>query len=458
MPQIYRRHSEYLPRPPLEPRRRSTIAPRPQVTDADESIVLSDLVRTGEASRLRRRGAMRLDHGAPRPILNPPVLPVSPTSPPSRPILLVPTRPSTPPSFTADPIDNEDYSYNGLNWREWQSDFPAASGATTMIAEEGNRDSEHDDPDEGYVLTCGGAIPDERDIRPFEPSILPVPPSKAASSSTSRPRTTNRTNGCGAVVHMRAFPQRPRSVWVGKEEATEVVVGMDAAYFDRNVVAKMQRSACGCIREGVGCSVCGNTLGTRYLPCQAASDGIFSRNNPSFRPSRPTCPSGRSYWQPRSAPRNRPTPGSSYSSSTRSSAGAFYVYTFFADHVTSSPLCNDMPATQDEPSLRPDMIPPPLNSRPTSPWYGYTRTASPRPMSPYFAPAFQTSELPSVPPPLSLSIPPSNPLVTSNARPERIDGELGIQLDADGVLVESDDLMEPGSPDKAPNEPFWLGR
>lgn len=46
-----------------------------QVTDADDSIVLSE-VRTGEASRLRRRGAMRLDHGLPaaeRPFsFNPP--------------------------------------------------------------------------------------------------------------------------------------------------------------------------------------------------------------------------------------------------------------------------------------------------------------------------------------------------------------------------------------------------
>ena len=31
-------------------------------SDADDEIVLSDLVRTGEASRLRRRSAMRIDH------------------------------------------------------------------------------------------------------------------------------------------------------------------------------------------------------------------------------------------------------------------------------------------------------------------------------------------------------------------------------------------------------------
>jgi hypothetical protein len=52
---------------PIQFRTRSTNGhsqpqPQPQMTDADDSIVLSDLVRTGEASRLRRRGAMRLDH------------------------------------------------------------------------------------------------------------------------------------------------------------------------------------------------------------------------------------------------------------------------------------------------------------------------------------------------------------------------------------------------------------
>ncbi|KAL0569162.1 hypothetical protein V5O48_012808, partial [Marasmius crinis-equi] len=36
--------------------------PPPELQDADDSIVLSDLVRTGEASRLRRRGAIRSNH------------------------------------------------------------------------------------------------------------------------------------------------------------------------------------------------------------------------------------------------------------------------------------------------------------------------------------------------------------------------------------------------------------
>jgi hypothetical protein len=73
MPQIYNR----TPTPPtVTERHRSSsvssasssssslsLSDTPRPTNVDDSIVLSDLVRTGEASRLRRRGAMRLDHG-----------------------------------------------------------------------------------------------------------------------------------------------------------------------------------------------------------------------------------------------------------------------------------------------------------------------------------------------------------------------------------------------------------
>jgi hypothetical protein len=61
MPQIYSRN---------EPRTRTLSSASSASTstslepiNADDSIVLSDLIRSGEASRLRRRGAMRIDHG-----------------------------------------------------------------------------------------------------------------------------------------------------------------------------------------------------------------------------------------------------------------------------------------------------------------------------------------------------------------------------------------------------------
>ena len=75
----------------------------------------------------------------------------------------------------------------------------------------------------------------------------------------------------------------------------------------------------------------GNTLGTRYLPCQAASEGIFSHSSCNHTPAaRPLGPSGPQYW------RNARAPSTSSASNTR--ASNFYVYTFFADHVTSSQI------------------------------------------------------------------------------------------------------------------------
>lgn len=54
---------------------------------------------------------------------------------------------------------------------------------------------------------------------------------------------------------MHAAPRKRLGVWTAKNEATGAVVGLDPGYFDRTAVAKIVRSACGCVREGVGCAV-----------------------------------------------------------------------------------------------------------------------------------------------------------------------------------------------------------
>src|SRR3954447_15364031 len=63
MPIIYHNRSSSNSSDSMSSSASSADLTSPTVTDADDSIVLSDLVRTGEASRLRRRGAMRLEHG-----------------------------------------------------------------------------------------------------------------------------------------------------------------------------------------------------------------------------------------------------------------------------------------------------------------------------------------------------------------------------------------------------------
>ena len=284
MPQVYRRHSEHNPRPSLVPRRRSSMVPAgPQPTEADDSIVLADLVRTGEASRLRRRGAMRLDHnpggGATRAPPPPPLPPPSNTNgaagpssyaPPVRPIIIEPSRTPSP-----EPGADE-YTYTaGPVWRDWeggggrplplplQGPGRAAEGVQAVeILSETNQAGQ------AYVLYCGGEDAccedddEEEPPRRFEPSLFPAysAPSSSispcpSSSSRAQGKAARKTNGCGALVHARAYPQRPRGVWMAKEDAAETVVGLDPAYCDHPAMDKMLKSACGCIREGIGCSV-----------------------------------------------------------------------------------------------------------------------------------------------------------------------------------------------------------
>ncbi|KZT06453.1 uncharacterized protein LAESUDRAFT_812728 [Laetiporus sulphureus 93-53] len=490
MPQVYRRRSEYVQRPPPAPRRRSILTPQP--VDADDSIVLSDLVRTGEASRLRRRGALRLDHGqgdAVRAALT------VPSSAPSggttawaiNPPTLMPSAQIANSPWVEVSADEE--FFGGLEWREWSTEEGggAANGGSAGVDETSREPALEEDDEEGYMLFCGGISQDDPEVShgpysPFKPSPLPVP---STSSSPSVCGGNRRTNGCGAIVHMRAFPQRSRGVWVGKAEATESVVGLESSYFERSVVARMMQSACGCLREGIGCAVCGNPLGTRYLPCQAASEGIFS--NRSTRPARdtlPRYPSGPQYWRCRTSPRRSPESPTS----TRPSSN-FYVYTFFADHVSSSPPCA-FPEQPKEGEVYPN-VQLPYSSRPATPpqppsSYGYRYSASPQPISQYrllppeeaVAPSTSILESTIVPPypssnpprtPTRRTMPVSEPELYFSEDTGRLveprpvilgrDAPVGMQLDPDGVLIDADSSEEPNSPDKTgPEGMIWTGR
>ena len=81
--------------------------------------------------------------------------------------------------------------------------------------------------------------------------------------------------------------------------------------------------------------ISGNTLGTRYKPCQTAADGLFSLHHIS---QVPICPQGPRYWHGRA-------------SATSSSTSPSYIYTFFASNVTRA---SQSPAPR---------VPPPSSSR-----------------------------------------------------------------------------------------------
>jgi hypothetical protein len=254
MPVLYRQRAQSTSfEPPTPPRSHSIPVP----TDADDSIVLSDLVRQGEASRLRRRGAMRLEHG----LMNP--QPTAPTPDSTEnPVSVVvgsPTWESEP-----EPDDGPVFARNTNVERDrgYRVTYGSISGRVR-----GRADACEDGDEFGYTLFCGGEeLEEDMDVdeheshwstSPYEPSPLPLyPPAQsctAASSSRPRPRPVS---GCGALLHMHASPRRRLGVWTAKNEASSgAVVGLDASYFDRAAVAKIVRSACGCIRDGVGCAV-----------------------------------------------------------------------------------------------------------------------------------------------------------------------------------------------------------
>jgi hypothetical protein len=234
-------------------------------TDADDSIVLSDLVRTGEASRLRRRGAMRLDHGFGGQA-NPPRV-FSPT------VIVVGS-----PTWESDPEESQ--GGPGFS-RERVPRYTRGQPRARRAADECNLDAT-------YTLFCGGdesGSEDDFDSQPcmaYEPSVLPLysPSSSASSSKIRYPRKPKRSNGCGAILHMSAAPRQRQGNWSAKGNASSAVVSLDECYFDKETASKITRSRCGCIREGVGCAVW-------YVTIFSCNDVILTSNSLAVTPWAP---------------------------------------------------------------------------------------------------------------------------------------------------------------------------
>ena len=232
--------------------------------DADDSIVLSDLVRTGEASRLRRRGAMRLDRNSMQPVRRPGIF------------------------FEDSDSDDENRPYSFAygeildrrhrSFTSHQHQYPSYS---SLVAEP---DVNDDSPP--YILVCGAkvvdSVPQQKPCAPFEPSIFPVMPGEQASGSRS-PSPPPSTNGCGTVIHFHgACPQAQATTktFTARSRTTDIVVPLEAEYFSNQVAKTFETSPCGCVQEGIGCAVCGNPLGTRWRFCPRMAE---SRKPPSQR-------------------------------------------------------------------------------------------------------------------------------------------------------------------------------
>ena len=253
MPQVY------YPQPEPEPRRRrstssassasissdSTGSIRP--TDADDSIIISDLVRTGEASRLRRRGAMRIDHGAINSTNNHPYNSVRRASP------TMPDRDR--PTWDSEYDPDSQPVLEGHFYRNPLARFSRIRPHSSRRHEPHDIHLRDHQGEYVYALVCGAKItnPDLGDeVEPFKPSILPLCPSLASSSNRT---IVDRTTGCGNIVHMRAAPRPRVGMWTARTIASGSVIALDASYFDTQEAVNFTRKACGCIQEGVGCAI-----------------------------------------------------------------------------------------------------------------------------------------------------------------------------------------------------------
>jgi len=220
-------------------------------TDADDSIVLSDLVRTGEASRLRRRGAMRIDHGAFTGTSGHPYA----TARPATPTMIIADRPS----WDLDYDPDSQTVLEGHLYRDPSSRFSRVRPRSSR------RHGPHDtiaytqpqDKAEEYVYTlvCGAKVTNfdlDDEVEPFKPSILPLYPPLASSSTK---KSIERNTGCGSIVHVYAAPRSRVGMWTARSAAPSSVITLEASYFATREAAKFTRNACGCVKEGVGCAV-----------------------------------------------------------------------------------------------------------------------------------------------------------------------------------------------------------
>ncbi|KAG2012916.1 hypothetical protein CC2G_009865 [Coprinopsis cinerea AmutBmut pab1-1] len=401
----------------------SSMTSQPAITDADDSIVLSDLVRTGEASRLRRRGALRLDRNSIHH--NPPVLPRTFGR---LPLFLEDSdsdEENRPYSFAYGQSDMLDRHHRAFTAHQHQ--YPSYSRWVEEV--------DIDDENPTYILVCGAEVDVDSTYpsssTPFKPSLLPVTPSKPGSSSRNG-GSKKSSNGCGAYVHFAAScapsAQHATRTYTARSPATDVVVPLASEYFHPYVGVRFETSACGCVKEGIGCAVCGNPLGTRWRFCERMAEGRRKGLARRWRQRQQrglVGPDGPPYWAPSSSTREssrtrgsyqqqpsdlnaQPCPitdpssstsasasssSSSPSSSSSSSTTQFYqpppeppleLYTFFSNAVTA--FMDPTAQLYPKPRVSTEMNSPVVPTEPNSPVVVPTEPESPL-SSPTFAPS-----------------------------------------------------------------------
>ncbi|KAF5353041.1 hypothetical protein D9757_011867 [Collybiopsis confluens] len=296
------------------------------IQDADSSIVLSDLVRSGETSRLRRRGAVRLDH--------------MPRSDDPRASSNGASGSSVEDSFfqlycrECDTPSNLSFSSPLTPYR------PSLFPSTLPNSNHSKENQLHSQRLYHRTLIHSGVMAQrlphiDASLHVHPPSTSSYPPTAAQVHAFLT--RFQRTRGSSDLYGFRQEPELDVReldfengvlVWTSvsdpvdgvlapmhyedhPKQSTESTDATDTRFMTLGELATRRpgpiSTACMCKREVVGCATCGSPLGMRYTPCSSAVKKIFSPPAPRSAPR----PSGysrpRMMLAPRSVQQTLPT-------------------------------------------------------------------------------------------------------------------------------------------------------
>lgn len=223
------------------------------------------LVRTAQASRLRRRGAIRIENRQRGDT-------VAPAGPP--------------PGRRAVLLDEEDDEEGEEERRSSRPTLPFMLTRSVVPA---------DFSGERSRLYCGGVPKRSRTTSSSrwteDEPVWPSPfPSTEREPYRKKPRRVPLSTGCGELVCLGACASERIGVWLSDTpKLPKNVARMDEEYVDRGPgnVIKTGTSNCGCDHEGIGCRNCGNSLGMKIHHCHRHSELHASLAQAASRTSAP---------------------------------------------------------------------------------------------------------------------------------------------------------------------------
>lgn len=154
-----------------------------------------------------------------------------------------------------DRMDDGDSDSDTIILRTGELSRLRRRGAIAREAKEKEREQE-------YVLFCGRQLEDkktkETDRGPFKPSALAWQPLETVSPSTAGATPPAfkppQSTGCGAIVHMAAYPKTRQGLWTTSSSSHPQATSAVVLYPSYKQSDKANRSGCGCVRETVACS------------------------------------------------------------------------------------------------------------------------------------------------------------------------------------------------------------